>query len=89
LPEIADAVEEHGEKALMPRSPKLLRITSISAEPTSAPKAVPTPPARLAPPMTAAAITCNSSPVPRLVVMAPSQPVWMMPATPADSAEIM
>ena len=77
------------QKALMPSRPRLLRITSISAAPTSAPKAVPTPPARLAPPMTAAAITCSSMPAPILVVTAPSQPVWMMPAMPADSAEIM
>ena len=47
------------------------------------------PPARLAPPITAAAITCSSIPVPMLVVTAPSQPVCTMPAIPAESAEIM
>ena len=77
------------QKALIPRSPRLLRITSISAAPTSAPKAVPMPPARFAPPITAAAITCSSIPAPMLVVTAPSQPVWTMPAIPADSAESM
>jgi len=36
------------QNALMPNRPRLLRITSISAEPIRAPKAVPIPPARLA-----------------------------------------
>jgi len=37
------------------------------------------PPAKFAPPMTAAAMTCSSIPAPRFVVTAPSQPVSMMP----------
>ena len=76
------------QKALTPSRPRLLRMISISAAPISAPNAVPAPPARLAPPMTVAAITCSSMPVPRLVVTAPSQPVSMMPQMPAESAEI-
>ena len=70
-----------------PHSPRPSRITSISAEPIRAPKAVPIPPARLAPPITAAAITCSSMPDPRSAVTAPSQPVWIMPAMPAESAD--
>ena len=48
------------QKVLMPSRIRLLRITSISRAPTTAPNAVPTPPARLAPPITAAAMTDNS-----------------------------
>src|SRR6266436_7919558 len=45
------------QNASTPSSRRLLRITSISAAPMTAPNAVPEPPLRLAPPMTAAAMT--------------------------------
>ena len=77
------------QKALIPNSPSELRITSIRQAPMIAPNAVPPPPARLAPPITAAAMTCSSIPAPMLVVTAPSQPVCTIPAIPADRAEIM
>ena len=71
----------------MPSMFRLLRIISIRTAPTTAPKAVPLPPARLAPPMTTAAMTTSSMPVPMPVVIVPSQPTSRMPAIPAISAE--
>jgi len=47
--------------------------------------AVPAPPARLAPPITVAAITRSSSPWPSELVTEPSQPTRKTPATPAIS----
>ena len=64
-------------------------MTSISAAPTTAPKAVPTPPVRLAPPITDAAMTDSSMPWPRLVVIVPSQPTSRMPAMPAHRLQNM
>ena len=74
------------QNGLMPSSVRLLRMISISAAPTTAPNAVPEPPIRLAPPMTTAAMTISSMPVPMPVVMVPSQPTCRMPAIPAISA---
>ena len=71
------------QNGLMPSSVRLLRMISISAAPTTAPNAVPEPPIRLAPPMTTAAMTISSMPVPMPVVMVPSQPTCRMPAIPA------
>ena len=62
------------QNGLMPRSVRLLRMISISAAPTTAPNAVPEPPIRFAPPMTTAAITISSIPLPMPVVIVPSQP---------------
>jgi hypothetical protein len=45
------------QKALMPSRIRLFRMISMSAAPTTAPKAVPTPPIRFAPPIAAAAMT--------------------------------
>ena len=77
------------QNVLMPSRMRLLRMTSIRAAPTTAPKAVPAPPVRFAPPITAAAMTVSSMPWPRLVVMVPSQPTSRMPAMPAPSEQSM
>ena len=76
------------QKALIPRSPRLLRMTSISAEPTSAPNAVPTPPRDPAADdgrgddlQFHARTQIGGHP--------PSHPVSMIPAMPAESAEII
>ena len=45
------------QNVLIPSSVRLLRMTSMSAAPTTPPSAVPLPPIRLVPPMTVAAIT--------------------------------
>ena len=77
------------QNGLMPSSVRLLRIISMRTAPTTAPNAVPLPPARLVPPITTAAMTMSSMPRPMPVVMVPSQPTWRTPAIPAISAEIM
>jgi hypothetical protein len=89
-----EPVEEHGDdnetadEGALPEGADAEQDQAV-AEPTTAPKAVPTPPIRLAPPMTAAAMTDSSMPWPRLVVMVPSQPTSRMPAMPAHRLQNM
>ena len=77
------------QNVLMPSRIRLLRMTSISAAPTTAPKAVPTPPDQVGASDHGAAITDNSMPCPRLVVIVPSQPTSRMPAMPAHRLQNM
>ena len=57
-----------------PAIKRLLRITSMRAAPITAPKAPPSPPMRLAPPITVEAMTRSSYPVPSALMAEPCQP---------------
>ena len=59
-----------------------------STEPTTAPKAQPTPPNRLVPPSTAAVITSNSLPTPKVWLSRPMSAISMTPPSAAQTPQM-
>ena len=64
-------------------------MTRIRVAPMMPPNTVPMPPASEAPPITAAATACSSSPSPIEGSGEPSRSTWIMPAKPASTEHSM